>query len=225
MWKLLGQLQTKHACDCKSWNQIFLQVFCLKAKSVYCPPRGSSSSEESSHLLPWPRPTATGSLSRSHGAVSLSWGRKWLVTSLPTPWRERNCQEQLLERFQTPSDSPQAAESEAHRGLFGINHKCWVIIWRLLPCHLLISRLQRSRTFQFSAEAGCWHILKLRLILNICFFFFFFTLFIQLLGFQFFLALPSKFPRGKVLQFMRKVEPLNDCAAAVWCPAVVFKIT
>lgn len=130
----------KLACGCKRRNQFFFRCFVWKQKEVFTVVYGGWQGKGPSHLLSWPRPTATHSLNWGQELCVFKSGRKWLVTSLPTPRppRERNCQEQLLEMFQAPSDSPQAAVSEAGRGLPGLNHICWVIIWGLLPFYSLI---------------------------------------------------------------------------------------
>lgn len=134
----------KLACGCKRRNQFFFRCFVWKQKEVFTVVYGGLQGKGPSHLLSWPRPTATQSLNWGQELCVFKSGRKWLVTSFPTPRhpRERNCQEQLLEMFQAPSDSPQAAVFEADRGLPGLNHICWVIIWGLLPFYSLILRFQ-----------------------------------------------------------------------------------
>lgn len=60
----------------------------------------------------------------------------------------------------------------------------------------------------FPVSCRSWLLTHFEVVLNykhLLPFFFLFTLFIQLLGFQSFLALPRKPPWGKVFHFMRKV--------------------
>lgn len=166
----------KLACGCKRRNQFFFRCFVWKQKEVFTVVYGGWQGKGPSHLLSWPRPTATQSLNSGQELCVFKSGRKWLATSLPTPPPPEG---EKLSGAAVGNVSGTVRQSSS-RCVWSRPRPPWskshMLSHYLGAAAVLFAHLALpSRTFQSLAEAGCWHIFKSCLIINICCFFCFFT--------------------------------------------------